>query len=522
MDEVDRLLSRTEKAPQKKEETVVENFARTMRLADTMVATEVSAEEAARVESLAEDDTVVLSDSARLTKERADAVMGVAKADTGDIQISSKTAKQRVSDVLKGLKKVKLQQESEEKTVAFDEPLIPKKKHSMETDENRRKFLEVVEVSEEEEPSEHTRVVERPGFVMKKKPASEKTTDLDIMPTLIEAEDFMNNLEDEEPEKDVVQDLWAEDQIKLVGFETEELEPENVNEFEAEQHLKVKRREKIDKFKLMGIAEAEEESRATNGKLEKLFGEGSNDDKTDTATVKNNPVGVEYTNIKDANRIRATLHKAKRLSAARLLVYALISVIMLVANIVSAAAVGFDATVSHVVNLVLLMVCIVIGMNTINSGVIALLKKQPNLKSSVMLVSAFAFIQCVVSFALEEFFAIETFVISSCAAFAFAADEYGDYLRNARTYDAFNFCTGREKENLHSVQRVENKGDEFEVGRVLLMNKPDVRYSCKTNFPSKLIGRCQSEVSSDKLTALLLPMTFAAAALCAIVAGIFS
>ena len=522
MDEVDRLLSRTEKAPQKKEETVVENFARTMRLADTMVATEVSAEEAVRVESLAEDDTVVLSDSARLTKERADAVMGVAKADTGDIQISSKTAKQRVSDVLKGLKKAKLQQEAEEKTVAFDEPLIPKKKHSMETDENRRKFLEVVEVNEEEEPSEHTRVVERPGFVMKKKPASEKTTDLDIMPTLIEAEDFMNNLEDEEPEKDVVQDLWAEDQIKLVGFETEELEPENVNEFEAEQHLKVKRREKIDKFKLMGIAEAEEESRATNGKLEKLFGEGSNDDKTDTATVKNNPVGVEYTNIKDANRIRATLHKAKRLSAARLLVYALISVIMLVANIVSAAAVGFDATVSHVVNLVLLMVCIVIGMNTINSGVIALLKKQPNLKSSVMLVSAFAFIQCVVSFALEEFFAIETFVISSCAAFAFAADEYGDYLRNARTYDAFNFCTGREKENLHSVQRVENKSDEFEVGRVLLMNKPDVRYSCKTNFPSKLIGRCQSEVSSDKLTALLLPMTFAAAALCAIVAGIFS
>lgn len=525
MDEVDRLLSRTEKAPQKKEETVVENFARTMRLADTMVTTEVSMEEAARVENLVEDDTIVLSDTARITKERADAVMGVAKADTGDIQISSKTAKQRVSDVLKGLKKAK-QQDAEEKTVAVDlgEPLTPKKKHSMETDENRRKFLEVVEVKEDDEADEHTRVVERPGFVMQKKEVSDKTTDLDIMPTLIEAEDFMNNIdiEDGEPEEDIVQDLWAEDQIKLVGFETEELEPETVNEFEAEQNLKVKRREKIDKFKLMGIAEAEEESRATNGKLEKLFGEGSNDDKTDTAAVKNNPVGVEYVNFKDANRIRATLHKAKRLSALRLGAYALISVTMLVANVVSAATVGFDATVSHAVNLVLLIACIVMGMNTINSGVIALLKKQPNLKTSVMLVSAFAFIQCVVSFALEEFFAVEGFVVSSCAAFAFAADEFGDYLRNARTYDAFNFCTGREKENLHSVQRVENKGDEFEVGRVLLMNKPDVRYSCKTNFPSKLIGRCQSEVSSDKLTALLLPMTFAAAALCAIIAGIFS
>ncbi len=524
MDEVDRLLSRTEKAPQKKEETVIENFARTMRLADTMVATEVTAEEAARVESLAEDDTVVLSDNARLTKERADAVMGVAKADTGDIQISSKTAKQRVSDVLQGMKKAKLNQQAEEKTVAVDlsEPLTPKKNHSMEVDENRRRFLEVIEVKEDDEADEHTRVVERPGFVMKKKEVSDKTTDLDFMPTLIEADDFINNIEEDEPEEVDVQDLWAEDQIKLVGFDSEEPEPEKVNEFEAEQNLKVKRREKIDKFKLMGIAEAEEESRATNGKLEKLFGEGSNDDKTDTSAVKTNPVGVEYVNIKDANRIRATLHKAKRLSALRLCGYGLISVIMLAANIISAATVGFDATVSHAVNLVLLIACIVMGMNTINSGVIALLKKQPNLKTSVMLVSAFAFIQSVVSFSLEEFFAVETFVISSCAAFAFAADEFGDYLRHARTYDAFNFCTGREKENLHSVQRVENKNDEFEVGRVLLMNKPDVRYSCKTNFPAKLISKCESEVSSDKLTALLMPMTFVAAALCAVIAGVFS
>ena len=524
MDEVDRLLSRTEKAPQKKEETVIENFARTMRLADTMVATEVTAEEAARVETVVEDDTIVISDSARITKERADAVMGVAKADTGDIQISSKTAKQRVSDVLQGLKKAKLHQQADEKTVAVDlsEPLIPQKKHSMEVDENRRRFLEVVEVKEDDEADEHTRVVERPGFVMKKQEVSDKTTDLDIMPTLIEADDFINNLEEDEVEEVDVQDLWAEDQIKLVGFDSEEPEPEKVNEFEAEQNLKVKRREKIDKFKLMGIAEAEEESRATNGKLEKLFGEGSNDDKTDASAVKTNPVGVEYVNIKDANRIRATLHKAKRLSALRLCGYCLISIAMLVANIVSAATVGFDATVSHIVNLVLLIACIVMGMNTINSGVIALLKKQPNLKASVMLVSAFAFIQSVVSFSLEEFFAVETFVISSCAAFAFAADEFGDYLRHARTYDAFNFCTGREKENLHSVQRVENKGDEFEVGRVLLMNKPDVRYSCKTNFPSKLISRCEGEVSSDKLASLLLPMTFIAAALCAIIAGVFS
>lgn len=520
IDEVDRLLSRTEKAPQK-EDTVVENFARTMRLADTMVTTEVSVEQAARVESV-EDETIFLpSDSSRITKERADAVMGVVQADNGDVSISSKTAKHRVSEVLKGLKKAQ-HQRTEDKTIKlrFDEPLIPGKESSMETDENRKKFLEVIKFEEEEEISEQTIVVERPGFIIQKGDFDEKE-DLEGMPVLIEVDDVVDSLS-ETKEEDVSEDGWDDGQIKLTGFEILEQEPEKINDLEAENHLKIKRREKIDKFKLMGIAEAEEESRATNGKLEKLFGEGSNEDKTDTVAVKTNSVGVEYTSVKDTNRIRATLHKAKRMSLLRLALFSLIAAAMFATNIVSDVLIGFDATVSHAVNFVLLVACIILGMNSINNGVIALLKKQPNLKSSVMLVSAFALVQCIVSFALEEFLAVESFVVSSCAAFVFAADEFGDYLRHARTYDAFNFCTGREKESLHSVQRVENKDDEFEIGRVLLMDKPDVRYSCKTNFPNKLISKCESEVSSDKLTSLLLPMTLVAGLLCAILSGIFS
>ncbi|MBQ8227388.1 MAG: hypothetical protein IJZ88_00075 [Clostridia bacterium] len=521
MDDVDRLLSRTEKAPQK-EETVVENFARTMRLADTMVTTSVSAEEAARVESLEEDTTVLPSDYARIAKEKADVAMGIVSADTGDIQISSKTAKQRVSDVLKGLKKAGKKSPYDTGTVRidFDEPLIPSKEHSMEVDENRRKFLERVKF-DDEDTGEQTKIVERPGFVMQK---GDDDIDLDLesVPTLIEAEDFINTIIPDDAEVDESQDLWDDGQIKLVGFEIGTQEPEKVNELEEEKNLKVKRREKIDKFKLMGIAEAEEEGRATNGKLEKLFGEGSNDDKTDSVTVKTNPAGVEYTNVKDANRVRATLHKVKRLSAIRFAAFSLITVAMFVINIVSKVTLGFDATLSHSINTVLLIACIIIGMNTINSGVAALLKRQPNLKTSVTVISAMAVVQSVVSFALEEFMAVEGFVISACAAFAFAVDEFGDYLRHSRTYDAFNFCTGREKENLHSVQRVENKNDEFEIGRVLLMNKPDVRYSCKTNFPTKLIERCESEVSSDKLTSLLLPLSFAAGLICAVLGGVFS
>ena len=520
IDEVDRLLVNTEKA--QKEETVVENFARTMRLADTVVTTEVSVEEATRIEPIVDEKTISLSKNySQIAKERADAMIGVAEAHTGDIQISSKTTKQRVSDIVKGLKKKKIQSDADGKTIAVDlnEPLTPKKQHSMETDENRRKFLEVRQVEDEEELSDKTQVVERPGFVKKKIVNQQHTTDLDIVPTLIEADDYINEFEVEDEPVGETQP-WDDGQIKLSGFDIPEQIPEKVNEAEEEQNLKVKRREKIDKFKLMGIAEAEEESRATNGKLEKLFNDNE-DNKPEKPDYKTNPIGVEYTNKKDANRIRATLHKAKRMSLIRLLLFALATVVLLATNIISAAVVGFDATVSQAVNLVVLLACVVLGMNSINSGVIALLKKEPNLKTAVMFASMMAVIQSVTSFALEEFVGRESFVIAGCSVFAFMIDEFGDYLRHSRTYDAFNFCTGREKENLYSVHRVENKSDEFEIGRVLLMDKPDIRYSCKTNFPAKLIERCESSVSSDKLMSLLLPMTIAAGLLCGVIAGIF-
>lgn len=511
IDDVDRLLSRTEKPP-KKEETVVENFARTMRLADTTIVPDASAEKTARIESVEETIYIPQED----IDKKADSPVE-------DIQISSKTAKQRVSDIVKGLKTGKIKTRKEEKTgqIDLDEIVIPKKA-SMETDEIRRRFLEVIEVGEEDEVDESTRVVERPGFI-KKKPLSEKTSDLDTMPMIIDADDvdaFPEELP-EEPEVDE-SDLWADEQITFSGFEHEEMVPEKVSEDEAEHKLKIKRREKIDKFKLMGIAEAEEESRATNGKLEKLFGEGSNDDKTDTAASNTNPVGVEYTTAKDANRIRATLHKAKRMSLVRFIIFSLCCAGMVVANIVSGVTVGFDATISHIINLALMIVCIVVGMNSINSGVIALLKREPNLKTSVAVIGALALVQTLTSFVMEEILSTESFVISACGAFAFAIDELGDYLRHSRTYDAFNFCTGREKEHLHSVQRVENKGDEFEIGRVLLMNKPDIRYSCRTNFPQKLIEKCESEVSSDRLTSILLPMSLVGGVLCAVLAGIFT
>lgn len=523
LDEVDRLLSRTEKPAKKDDEAVVEKFARTMRLADTVSAPALDAETSARVSDTTDSADISQSYKAKL---RADDALG-AGVGTGDILISSKTAKQRVADIVKGMKKKsKASKVGYKGAGGFDEPLLPKKAHSMETDENRRRFLEVMQVDddEEEEPDAKTKVVERAGFIIKKG-ESEPTGDLEGVPRLIDAEDIKNEPDDSDEEEDIAkEDSWDDRQMRLSGFDAQEKEqePEQVSETEAEKKLLVKRREKIDKFKLMGIAEAEEENRSSDGTIEKLFSSENEKTKKAEKKAKFNPAGVEYTDEKNAARIRFTLHKLKRVSAVRFTAYCVIAVI---SAVVCAAAFllpeDYNVTL-NAINLVMALLCVIIGANTINRGVATLLKREPDLNSALSIAAMAALVQSICAVAIGAALGQKSFSLAVCGAVAFAAGEYGEYLRHARTYDAFNFCTGRHKNELYSVQEIENPDEEFEIGRNLLMDSPDIRYSCRMKFPSRLIGKCENSVSSDKLVSFLMPISAVCALVCAVISAIMT
>lgn len=168
LDDVDRLLSRTEKPAKKQDEKIVENFARTMRLADTVNIPTIDIEKQTRVEDVHTKKIDPLRSFA--AKEKAEAALGSpASVNAGDIEITSKTAKQRIADIVKEMKKGKKNSGFSSADADFSEPLIPHKTHAMETDKNRRRFLEDFKVEDEpEEVDDKTKVVERPGFVIKK------------------------------------------------------------------------------------------------------------------------------------------------------------------------------------------------------------------------------------------------------------------------------------------------------------------------------------------------------------------
>lgn len=504
-DDVDRLLSRTEK-PAKKQDGVVENFARTMRLADAVTPPASGAEEKLRVESIQPEGT-------RRFEVIKDTENQAPSSKTGDIEISSKTAKQRISEIIKGMKSTK--SPSFKANGSFDEPLLPKKDNYMEMDENRRKFLEVVQLADEKDEAD-TSIIERPGFIVKKH-TGQATGGLEGVPTLIDAEDAKNEFSSFHLlDLDEEQDEHHIEQIRLNGFDGEEEAPEKINEVEAEKSLLQKRKERIDTFKLMGIAEAEDEEKTSDTRLEHLFGEHQ---KRKKKTQAQNYFGAEYTDEKDAQRLKESLNATKRNSALKLGFFSFAAAVMLVMNIISCITTKADSSAFQLANFVLLLTCSFIGFSCINQGMLAVFQREPNLKSAVALTVMAALIQNITVLIAGTILDYSSFVFSAGAAVAFAINEYGEYLRHARTYDALDFCTGENKDKLFSIQEIENKNDAFEIGRTLLMDSPDIRYSCKAKMPSKLIGSCQADVSSDKLMNLLLPLAFAGSVICAIIAG---
>ena len=239
--------------------------------------------------------------------------------ETGNVNISSNTAKRRVADVLAEIEKEKTEEKAEEKTIPFVSSLLPHKDHSMETDETRRRFFDEAKFDDADDADEGSTkevdLYEKPGFVVKRNTHKiwETESGLEEVPVLVESDDAA---EDEDlfvdmPEKQDDFSDWSEAQMRIPGFDTED-EPAQVNEDQAEQELKLKRRDRINTFKLKGIGEAEDLEKSTDEKMENLFGEPEKKKKASKQRPSKSRLGFEYTDIKDTGRIRATNYRVFR------------------------------------------------------------------------------------------------------------------------------------------------------------------------------------------------------------------
>lgn len=343
--------------------------------------------------------------------------------------------------------------------------------------------------------------LEKPGRVIRKG-ISKDDSDLEGAPTIISVEEaFDENSPYNEDFKKQIREEEESGQIKMEGFgDIDQYErPEKIEESEAEKELFKKRKAKIDNFVLFGD-ENENDPYGTDSEKERL-GDlfGTNDDRP---RRKEEPefVGVEYSQIKDARRVRRYLNTQKKKSMHRVIIQTALLAFAMLTSIAAAAhtTVAGDNILTIFSGFVTIVASLITSNQMIATAFENLKKKKFNVNSAAAVVSILCFVQTLLMFVLYFLDENTVSVFAGAGVASLLLAEISSYVTFSRTSDALEMCTGINKDSLYSIDAITDDKDVVEFGKHVKVPSPRIRYSGKTRFPSHLIELCTSETHTDK------------------------
>ncbi len=343
--------------------------------------------------------------------------------------------------------------------------------------------------------------LEKPGRVIRKG-ISKDDSDLEGAPTIVPVEEeFDENSPYNEDFRKRIREEEESGQIKMEGFvDVDQHEkPERIEESEAEKELFKKRKAKIDNFVLFGD-ENENDPYGTDSEKERL-GDlfGTNDDRP---RRKEEPefVGVEYSQIKDARRVRRYLNTQKKKSVHRVIIQTALLAFAMLTSIAAAAhtTVAGDNILTIFSGFVTIVASLITSNQMIASSFENLKKKKFNVNSAAAVVSIFCFVQTLLMFVLYFLDENTVSVFAGAGVASLLLAELSAYVTFSRTSDALEMCTGINKDSLYSIDAILDDKDVVEFGKHVKVPSPRIRYSGKTRFPSHLIELCTSETHTDK------------------------
>lgn len=357
--------------------------------------------------------------------------------------------------------------------------------------------------SESEDTNEKTKQVylEKPGLVIKKG-ISKDDSGLEGAPTIISVEEeFDENSEKNADFKKSIREAEEGGQITLPGFGVADVneKPEKIEESEAEKELFRRRKAKIDSFVLFGD-ENENDPYGTDSEKERLGDLFGAHDERPRRKEEPEFVGVEYSQVKDARRVRRYLSIQKKKSLRRTMVQTALILFVIAVSIAAAAetTVAGDSILTIFSNFVTIVVSLITSNQLIVNAFENIKKKKFNVNSASVLVALLCFIQTLLMFVLYFFDENTVSVFAGAGVGAMLMGEITSYVTFSRTADALELCTGANKDGLYSVDGITDDKDATELGRNVKSPSPRIRYSSKTRFPSHLIELCTSETHTDK------------------------
>lgn len=454
---------------------------------------------------------------------------------------------------------------------------LPKGK-GMETNKYRERFLNKPQL-DMEKTLDHERITsaqppktfEKYGVIVKK-PENEKTGEDGLMPipTIVSAEDELRAIHENELKSragDLMsaamhnptqEDALLRAQIKLEGFDSEDA-PESIDEYEAELDLLEKRRERAKKFKLFPNLEEhaadaqdaestpqaddlnpayseQEKTRITPVPLSAETEEAPEDEeaefikksvlKQDVCENNNLRIPREYYSYKDAQAVYDILLSEKKKATVKTVVFSVIAAVLIAATAVSSFTGNFSVFGGSVyaflgVNLACLLIAFIADANEIKKSFVQLSKKRVSRSAAISVSLLFAFIQCAAAFGFPELIGNGTHIYAPAAFIPLLLIAAGDCIKSKNDLQNLKHIAAQPKA-LHSVSRISNENDAFEIGRGLLLGDPDIRYSAKIAFPARFVEMTKRYEPENNIFRLALPAVLIAAVIVGAVSAFVS
>ena len=357
--------------------------------------------------------------------------------------------------------------------------------------------------------------IEKPGIVIKKGETQEDS-DLEGAPIIMSADEALKvESETDEPDtglntnsfRSQLSEAVMDGQMVLNGFESIAEKPEQIDEYEAEQALFEKRREKINKFTLFGDDVnidpygLEEDSE----KIGELFDAPAEKPKRHESEEF---LGIEYSQTKDSRRVMRYLTTQKKKTARRLIALGVLTLFSLIVGIASASSMtaSGDRILSIFLNMLIIASGLVVSNQVIVTSFENLKKKKLTVNTAVSLAAIICFFQNLLMLVLYFFNYNTVSVFSGTGLILLGLSELKNYITYSRTIDAMQLCTGENKDKLYSIEGISDDKDALELGKNVKSSSPRIRFSCKTRFPAHLIELCMGTTSADKMMSLMLPL----------------
>lgn len=300
-------------------------------------------------------------------------------------------------------------------------------------------------------------------------------------------------------------DESVDGQISFGGFDFDEETPEKVDEKQVEEDLARKRKKKAKDFMLYKFAQEYETDLPTqyDDEDEDEDEPGEESDEHGGDDVKK--VELEYRHFSQRDKVSRFLSEQKRGSLLSVAALVMIEIALVILSVLSGRAEAAKIDIYYAASVFLLAAAAAVGMGSMMDGIKAAVKLSPNCDTAAALTIIFTFIHSVVAFAVPDSEGIHG-LYCVAAVFMLLLNQASRLFANSAISGNFRFCSVDFADSLYSIRAFDTKRESMEVGKNLLLGDPELRYSCKTRFPSGFMKHSNPLTSVDRMCRKIVPI----------------